>query len=112
VQVTVAEHHRLRRAQRGEVQAGVEGFQVLPPAAESADGGEQGPGLGGADHDAAVDALGDGGGGPLDAVDGVGGQVALLDGVAERVIEHRPLAPLGRPGGRLAGEVADAGGHR
>jgi hypothetical protein len=28
--------------------------------------------------------------------------VALLDGVAEGVVEHRPLAPLGRPGGRLA----------
>jgi hypothetical protein len=27
--------------------------------------------------------------------------VALLDGVAERVVEHRPLAPLGRPGRRL-----------
>jgi hypothetical protein len=28
--------------------------------------------------------------------------VALLDGVAEGVVEHRPLAPLGRPGGRPA----------
>ena len=43
---------------------------------------------------------------------GLDGQVALLDGVAERVVEHRPLAPLGRPGGRLAGEVAGAGGQR
>jgi hypothetical protein len=35
VQVTLAEHDRLRGAQGGVVEADVEGFQVLPPAAES-----------------------------------------------------------------------------
>ncbi len=59
------------------------------------------PGLGGADDHSPVDALGDGGGGPLDAVDRVRAEVALLDGVAEGVAEHRPLAPLRRPGRRL-----------
>ena len=44
------EHHRLRRAQRGVVQAGVERFQVLSPAGQSPHGGQQVPGLGGADH--------------------------------------------------------------
>jgi hypothetical protein len=88
VQVGLAEHDRLRGAQRRVVQAGEKSFQVLPPVAESADGSQEIPGLGGADDDAAVDPLGDGGGGPLDAVDRVGGQVAMLDGVAERVVEH------------------------
>ena len=60
---------------------------MLPPAAESADGGQEVPGLGGADDGPPVHRLGDGGGGPLDAVDWVGGEVALLDGVAERVVE-------------------------
>ena len=30
--------------------------------------------------------------------------MALLDGVAEGVVEHRPLAALGRPGRRLSGQ--------
>jgi hypothetical protein len=47
VQVAVAEHDRLRGAQRGVVQAGEEGFQVLTPAAQCPDGGEEAAGLGG-----------------------------------------------------------------
>ena len=85
---------------------------MLPAVGQSPDGGQEVPGLGGADDDPPVDALGDGGGGPLDAVDRVGRQVALLDGVAERVVEHRPLAPLRRPGRRLPGESAGADGQR
>jgi len=104
VQVGLAEHDRLRGSQRGVVQAAVERLQVRAPVRQSADGGQELPGLGGADHHPAVDGLGDGGGGPLDAVDGVRGQAAEFDGVAEGVVEHRPLAPLGRPGGRLAGQ--------
>ena len=46
--------------QGGVVQAGVERFQVLPPAAQSPHGGQQVPGLGGADHDPPVHCLGDG----------------------------------------------------
>ena len=38
--------------------------------------------------------------------------MALLDGVAEGVVEHRPLAPLGRPGRRLPGQGPGAGGER
>ena len=44
------------------------------------------------------------------AVDRVGGQVALLDGVAQGVVERRPLVPLRRPGGRLPGMGAGARG--
>jgi hypothetical protein len=40
------------------------------------------------------------------------GEGGLLDGVAEGVVEHRPLAPLGRPGRRLPGQVPGAGGQR
>jgi hypothetical protein len=50
VQVALAGHHGLRGPQRGVLQASVERFQVLPPAAQSPDGGQQVPGLGGADH--------------------------------------------------------------
>ena len=35
-----------------------------------------------------------------------------FDGVAEGVVEHRPLAPLGRPGRRLPGQGLAAGGQR
>ena len=38
--------------------------------------------------------------------------MALLDGVAEGVVEHRPLAPLRRPGGRLAGQGLGARAER
>jgi hypothetical protein len=69
--------------------------QVSAPVRQAPDGGQEFPRLGRADHDPAVDGLGDGGGGPLDAVDGIGGEVAAFDGVAEGVVEHRPLAPLG-----------------
>jgi hypothetical protein len=81
---------------------------TTPPAAQSADGGEQRPGLGRADRDPAVDACRDGWGGPLDAVYGVGGEVVLLDGAAKGVVEHRPHAPLGRPGRCLPSQGADA----
>ena len=50
VQVGLAEHHRLRRAQRGVVQAAVERLQVCAPVRQSADCGQELPGLGGADH--------------------------------------------------------------
>jgi len=112
VAVALAEHHRLRRAQGRVVQAGVEGFQVGAAVAEGADGGEQGPGLGGAGDDAPVEGLGDGGGFPLDAVDRVGGQQPQLDGVADGVVEHGPLAPLGRGGGWCPGAGAGAGAQR
>ena len=112
VQVGLAEHDRLRRAQRGVVQAAVERLQVRAPVRQSPDGGQELPGLGGADHDPPVDGRRDGGGGPLDAVDGVGGQAAEFDGVAEGVVEHRPLAPLRRPGGRLAGQGLGARAER
>jgi hypothetical protein len=112
IQVGLAEHDRLRRAQRSVVQAAVERLQVRAPVAESADGGQEFPGLGGADHDAPVDGRRDGGGGPLDAVDGVGGNAAEFDGVAEGVVEHRPLAPLGRPGGGLPGQGLGARAER
>jgi hypothetical protein len=55
VQVALAKHDRLRRAQRGVVQAGVERFQVLPAVAQCPDGGEEAAGLGGADHHPPVD---------------------------------------------------------
>ncbi len=96
--VALAEHHGLRRAQGRVVQAGVEGFQVGAAVADGADGGEQRAGLGRADDDAPVDGLGDGGGFPLDPVDRVRGQQPQLDGVADGVVEHGPLAPRGRAG--------------
>jgi hypothetical protein len=43
-QVTLAEHDRLRWAQGGVAQAGVERFQVRSPIAEPPDGGQQVPG--------------------------------------------------------------------
>ena len=98
VQVGLAEHDRLRRAQRRVVKDGEERFQVRSPLPQPPDGGQERPGLGGADDDPPVHALGDGGGGPLDPVDRVGAEAAEFDGVAEGVVEHRPLAPLGRPG--------------
>ena len=112
VQVGLAEHDRLRRAQRRVVQAGEERFQVRAPRPQPPDGGQERPGLGGADDDPPVDARGDGGGGPLDPVDRVGAEATEFDGVAERVVEHRPLAPLGRPGRRLPGQGRGAGGQR
>src|ERR1019366_5404006 len=39
-------------------------------------------------------------------------KVALLDGVAERVVEHRSLAPLRRPSRRLPGQGPGAGPQR
>ena len=38
--------------------------------------------------------------------------MALLDGVAEGVVEHRPLAPLSRPGRRLPGQGLGARAKR
>jgi hypothetical protein len=112
VQVGLAEHDRLRRAQRRVVKDGEERLQVLAPLPKPPGGGQERPGLGGADHDPPVDALGDGWGGPLDPVDRVRAQAAEFDGVAERVVEHRPLAPLGRPGRRLAGQGRGTGAQR
>jgi len=50
---------------------------VLPAVGVPPDGGQKAPGLRGADDDPPVDACRDGGGGPLDAVDWVGGQVII-----------------------------------
>jgi hypothetical protein len=61
VHLALAEHDRLRRAQRGVVETGEEGFQVLPPAAQRPDGSEEDPDLGRADHHPPIDTLGDGG---------------------------------------------------
>ena len=103
------EHDGFRGAQVGVVQAAVEGFQVLAAVAVAADGGEQAADLGGAGDHAAVDGLGDGGGLPPDPVDRVGVQQPQLDGVADGVVEHGALAPLGGGRGGLAGQGAGAG---
>jgi hypothetical protein len=49
VQVAVAEHDGLRGPQRGTIEAGEEGFQVLSPDGQRPDGGQEAAGLGGAD---------------------------------------------------------------
>ena len=82
------------------------------PLPQPPDGGQERPGLGGADDDPPVNARRDGGGGPLDPVDRVRAEAAEFDGVAEGVVEHRLPAPLGRPGRRLAGQGRGAGGQR
>jgi hypothetical protein len=112
VQVGLAEHDRLRRAQRRVVKGGEERLEVLSPLSHSPGGIQERPGLGGADDDPPVNARRDGGGGPLDPVDRVRAEAAEFDGVAEGVVEHRPLAPLGRPGGPLAGQGRGAGTQR
>jgi hypothetical protein len=89
-----------------------ERLQVLSPLPQPPGGVQERLGLGGADDDPPVNALGDGGGGPLDPVDRVGAEEPELDGVAEGVAEHRPLAPLGRPGRCLPGQGLGAGGQR
>jgi len=68
----------------------------MPPRGGGPAPPRAGGGSGQDDPAPAVDALGDGGGGPLDAVDRVGGQVALLDGVAEgcRTLPPAPTRPL------------------
>ena len=43
---------------------------------------------------------------------GLDGEVAEFDGVAEGVVEHRPLAPLRRPGRRLPGQGLGARAER
>jgi hypothetical protein len=95
VQVGLAEHDGLRRAQRRVVEGGEERLLVLSALPQPPGGVQEHPGLGGADDDPPVDALRDGGGVPLDPVDRVRAEVPELDRVAEGVVEHRPLAPLG-----------------
>ena len=64
VQVGLAEHDRLRRAQRRVVKGGEESLQVLSPLPQPPVGVQERLGVGGADDDPPVDGGRDGGGGP------------------------------------------------
>ena len=97
--VSLLQHDGFGGAQVGVVQTAVEGFPVLAAVAVAADGGEQAGDQDVAGDHAPVDGLGDGGGLPPDPVDRVGVQQARLDRVADGVVEHGALAPLG--GGRV-----------
>ncbi len=74
-QVALAEHDGLRWPQRGVVQAGVERSRCAPAVTEPPEAARSCASLGGADHDPAVHGRRDRGGGPLDAVHRIGGQV-------------------------------------
>lgn len=89
VAVGLAQGDGFRGPQSGAVQTAVERLKVASAGALAADGGEQRAAWAGraSDH-AAVDGFGDLRDLPLDAVDRVGNQQPLLDGVADRVVEH------------------------
>jgi hypothetical protein len=88
-------------AQGGVAQAGVEGFRVRSPTAESPHGYPEVPGLGGAHHYAAVDGLGDGVGEPsVPGHDPAGGFAVLTAGLPTRA--SAPVKPFGEAGGEQA----------
>jgi hypothetical protein len=93
VQVGLAEHDRLRRAQRRVVQAAEERLRLRSPAAPAA----RRRSAASQPRRGAGPRSGRRRGGPLDPVDRVRAEEPEFDGVAESVAEHRPLAPLGRP---------------